>query len=76
MAQVARIQIERDTKGQISYVRINVKKHPEFLLQLEKLGVLSEDEFEKKWNTGITDDELFGALHDKINTLFKNDDRL
>jgi hypothetical protein len=37
MAQVAGIQIERDTKGQISYVRINVKNILSFFYNLKNL---------------------------------------
>ena len=76
MARVAGIQIEKDKKGRVAYVRINVKKHPEFIPQLEQLGAISEDEFEKMWKTGITGDQLFGTLHKKIDELFDKDGRL
>ena len=48
MARVAGIQIEKDTKGRVAYVRINVKKHPEFIPQLEKVGAIEYNDFEKK----------------------------
>ncbi len=66
MARVAGIQIEKDSKGRPAYVRINIKKHPEFIPQLEKVGAIPQDEFEKEWNNGITGSELVKRIHARI----------
>lgn len=76
MARVAGIQIEKDKKGRVAYVRINLKKHPEFIPQLVQIGAISPDEFEKEWANSISGEELFGALHIRNDELFNKDGRL
>ena len=47
MARVAGITVERTTKGKPKYVRIDLRKHTEFLPMLEEKGV--EIESPIKW---------------------------
>jgi len=75
MARVAGIQIEKDNKGRVAYVRINIKKHPEFIPQLEQLGAISEDEFEKMWSKGISVDQLRESVYKHIDELFDKNGR-
>jgi hypothetical protein len=71
MARIPGIQIEKDKKGRVAYVRINVKKHPEFILELEKVGAIEYNDFEKEWNdpTNVTFEEAKKHTLDHINSL-------
>lgn len=66
MARIPGIQIEKDSKGRPAYARFNLKKHPEALELLNKIGALEEDEFEREWGKGITGDQLRGELYKRI----------
>ncbi len=66
MARIAGIQIEKDSKGHMTYARINLKKHKDLLPYLEQKGAIDEDDFEKEWKDGITGDELRIRLHKRI----------
>jgi len=76
MARVANIQIEKDNQVRPVDVSINKKRHSECLPQDENSGALTINEFEKKYKEGISGDDLFGALHKKIEILFAKDDCL
>lgn len=57
MARVAGITTQKNTKGEITHVTINVKKHREAFGQiLEEMGVLEKSDLQKKmesqkWHT-------------------------
>lgn len=58
MARIAGIQIEKNTKGVATHVRINLKKHGDlFNPLLEQVGAIEEDEFDRKWREGETSAE-------------------
>jgi len=63
MARVAGITTEKDSKGNISKVTFDLKKHrAEVMPLLIKLGAVEEDDFEKEWKkakeTGLTLEEF------------------
>ena len=67
MARIAGIQLDRAANGTIKKVTFDLKKHGEIINPiLEKMGVIEEDEFEKKWSKGVTGDELRAKLHKRI----------
>ena len=72
MARIAGIQIEKDTKGHPAYARFNLKKHPEALELLHKIGAI-DDDFEREWERRISGDEVRKELHIHIDSLFVND---
>jgi len=50
MARIAGITTEKDSKGNISKVTFDLKKHrAEIMPLLIKLGAVEEDDFEKEW---------------------------
>ncbi len=70
MARIAGIQIEKNAKGTPTHVRINLKKHGEKINPiLEELGAIEEDEFERKWKTSITGDEVFNHVIEHLKSL-------
>ena len=70
MARVAGIKKEKDSKGNISRVTFDFKKHKDLVLPLLiQLGALEEDEFEKEWKEGVPVNQAFDGLIEKIKTL-------
>ena len=66
MARIAGIQIEKDSKGRPAYARFNLKKHPEALELLNKIGAITEDEFEQEWKRGLTPEQFKEEMHHRI----------
>jgi hypothetical protein len=66
MARVAGIQIEKDSKDRPTHARFDLKKHPEALELLQKIGAIEEDEFEREWKRGISGEQLRKELHKRI----------
>lgn len=54
MARIAGINTEKDTKGNISKVIFDFKKHGAKLMPiLLEMGAIEEDTFEKEWNQAV-----------------------
>lgn len=66
MARIAGIQIEKDSKGRPAYARINLKKHPEALELLNKIGAIEENEFDREWKRGLTPEQFKEEMHRRI----------
>lgn len=69
MARVAGIQIEKDSKGHMTYARINLKKHKDLFPYLEQKGVI-EEEIVINPDDYITGDELLKRLRPRLKKLF------
>lgn len=55
MAQVAGITTKKNTKGEITHVTFNVKKHKDTITPiLNQLGVMQITEFQKKCENSIS----------------------
>ena len=50
MARIAGIQTETNSKGEPTSITINLKKHPEAIKTLIEIGLIEQDDFERKWN--------------------------
>jgi hypothetical protein len=74
MARIAGIQIEKDSKGRPAFVRFDLKKHPEALELLTKLGA-GDDEFEQEWSRRVSGIEVRAQLHQHIDEIFNDDKR-
>ncbi|OFX32066.1 MAG: hypothetical protein A2X08_17725 [Bacteroidetes bacterium GWA2_32_17] len=74
MTRIAGIQIEKDRKGHLAYARFNLKKHPEAIELLHKVGAIEESEFDKEFEEGckrgITGEELMNRLRPRLKKLF------
>lgn len=66
MPRIAGVQIEKDSKGRPAFARINLKKHPETLELLNRIGAIEEDQFEKDWKRGLSPDEFKGEMHRRM----------
>ncbi len=69
MARIAGIQIEKDSKGHLTYARINLKKHKDLFPYLEQKGVI-EEEIIINPDDYITGDELLKRLRPRLKKLF------
>jgi len=69
MTPITGIEIEKNAKGQDTFIRIDLKKYGKQLQPfLEEVG-LSEDEFEKEWANSITKEELLKRVFQHIDSL-------
>ncbi len=80
MVRIAGIQIEKDSKGRPAYARFNLKKHPEALELLHKVGAIDEDdfnkEFEEGWKNGYTPEEFRKKVHAVLKRKFDEKNNL
>ena len=66
MAKIAGITTKKNTKGQVTHVTIDVKKHKDKIPMLTEIGVLPKTDFQKQWEDGLTVEE---ARQQSINFL-------
>jgi hypothetical protein len=73
MPRIAGVATQKNTKGEITHITIDVKKHKEFVAPLlaQLGGVKEKTKFEKDWERGITPEELRQNLHKRIKELWK-----
>ncbi|NCO55538.1 MAG: hypothetical protein COS14_00990 [Bacteroidetes bacterium CG02_land_8_20_14_3_00_31_25] len=75
MTRTAGIQIEKDSKGRLAYARFNLKKHPEAIELLYKVGAIEKSEFDKEFEegckNGMSGEELKAEMKQYIHELFK-----
>ena len=57
MARIAGIKTQKNTRGEITHVTINLKKHQEVVPMLKELGVVSKTQFEKDCEGALTVEE-------------------
>ena len=57
MARIAGIKTQKNTRGEITHVTIDVKKHQGVMLMLKELGVVSKTQFEKDCKGALTVEE-------------------
>ena len=73
MPRIAGVAAQKNTKGEITHLTIDVKKHKEFVAPiLAQLGVKEKTQFEKDWERGITPEELRQNLHKRIKELWRS----
>ncbi|MBC7390024.1 MAG: hypothetical protein H7329_12480 [Opitutaceae bacterium] len=67
MARIAGITTEKDSKGKISKVTFDLKKHrAEIMPLLIKLGAIEEDDFEKEWKKAESVSDSLEKLKSEI----------
>lgn len=74
MARIAGIKLHKAVNGKIKTVTFDFKKHGDIITPiLEKLGAVEVDtekeRFMKKFNSGITKDELLKDIYEYIDSL-------
>lgn len=72
MARIAGIATSKDAKGNLASITINVKKHPEALAVLQKIGLVEKSALRQEVETNpekfMSIDECFDGLKEHIKT--------
>jgi hypothetical protein len=71
MARIAGVITKKDTRGNITHVTINTKKHPEALGKLKDLGLIEKTQFEKDYENAMTFEEFEEKILNFANNLCK-----
>lgn len=72
MPRIAGITTEKNAKGEITFVTINVKKHREAIMPvLQKMGVVEKSKFMQEFEKGVPVKEGFKIVKKHINDLWK-----
>ena len=67
MAAIAGITTKKNTKGQVTHVTIDVKKHQDKIQALTEIGVLPKTKFQQECEGAITIEELRTRVYKHIN---------
>jgi hypothetical protein len=68
MARIAGVTTKKDTKGKITHVTINAKKHPEAVGKLKEMGLMEKSSLQKELEAGQYDaiSECFDFVREKV----------
>ena len=72
MPRIAGVATQKNTKGEITHLTIDVKKHKDIVAPLlAQLGVKTPSKFEEDWERGISLEEARKNSHDFIRKMWK-----
>lgn len=72
MPRIAGVATQKNTKGEITHLKIDVKKHKDIVAPLmEQLTVKAKSKFEEDWERGITLEEARKNSHNFISKMWK-----
>jgi hypothetical protein len=71
MARIAGVTTKKDTRGNITHVTINTKKHPEAVGKLKDLGLIEKTQFDKDFENGTPIEETRIELIEFVKGLWK-----
>lgn len=69
MARIAGVKTVKNTKGDITHITVDVRKHPEVATSLQQLGLMEKTQFEKDCENATPVKEAFQKVYDHINSL-------
>ena len=72
MPRIAGVATQKNIKGEITHLTIDVKKHKDIVAPLmEQLTVKAKSKFEEDWERGITLEEARKNSHNFISKMWK-----
>jgi len=72
MPRIAGVVTEKNAKGEITFVTINVKKHKAAITPfLEQVGVVEKRTFMQQFEEAIPVSEAFKSVRQHVNSLWK-----
>ena len=72
MPRIAGVVTEKNAKGEITFVTINVKKHKAAIMPLlVKMGVVQKSKFMQEFEKGVAVKEGFKIVKNHIDDLWK-----
>jgi hypothetical protein len=73
MARIAGVTTKKDTRGTITHVSINAKKHPDAIVKLKEMGLIEKSPLQKEVEENpanfMTVEEMEKRLLQKIDAL-------
>ena len=69
MARIAGINTIKDSRGAVTHITIDIRKHPQAINTLKRLGLIEKTQFEKNCENALPADEVFKKVHEFINGL-------
>lgn len=70
MAAIAGITTKKNTKGQLTHITIDVKKHASIIPMFNEMGLLPKTQFQIEREEGITLEQFRKNMHKRIDTLW------
>jgi hypothetical protein len=72
MPRIAGVVTEKNAKGEITFVKIDVKKHRDAIMPvLEQMGVVEKSKFMQEFEKGVPVKDGFKIVKTHINDLWK-----
>jgi hypothetical protein len=72
MAVIAGVTTKKNTKGQITHVTVDVRKHKGLMPMFNEMGLLPKTAFQKECEDAISIEEFRTPVHKKLKTLWQN----
>ena len=69
MARIAGIKTIKDSRGAVTHITIDIRKHPQAINTLKRLGLIEKTQFEKNCENALPADEVFKKVHEFIDGL-------
>jgi hypothetical protein len=69
MARIAGISTTKNTRGEITHVTFNLKKHQQVIPLLKELGVVSKTAFEKECENSISVEDARAKTKEFVKSL-------
>lgn len=69
MARIAGVKTQKDNRGNITHVTIDVKKHKEAVPASRELGLMEKTQFEKDCEEGMSVEEFSNRIQKHIDNL-------
>jgi hypothetical protein len=71
MARIAGVATQKNAKGEITHVTIDLKKHKKAIPALNELGLIEKSKFDEEFEQGIGLEELRDGLKTYVRKIWK-----
>lgn len=71
MAAIAGITTKKNTRGQITHITVDVRKHKEVIPMFNEIGLLPKTKFEELCEKGTPIEEAFDEVKNHIRSLWQ-----
>ncbi len=71
MALIAGIKTKKNTRGQLTHVTVDVRKHKEVIQMFSDLGLIPKTDFQKRCEQGVTVEEARNHSIKHIRSIWK-----
>jgi hypothetical protein len=71
MAAIAGIKTTKNTKGQITHITVDVRKHKKVIPMFNEIGLMPKTKFQQKCEKGTPIEEAFEEIKAHIKSLWQ-----